>query len=329
MRRRSGPDDPLTRAELAELVAGLIGIPQPAPGDPTATVTLAELDSRLVRALELQDAAATFLAGARTAGLAPPGRFGTEVVARLLGLRTNHPAAHDALELRPNDPVTRAEAAYSAARILRFRGGEADAVRSAAADVRPPGADAVAARDPPQGVLPRRLPLRLGRREREPHRPVRPAGPGRLRLLGLRLARLQAPGVPRSHDARRDLARPHDLRDERRGRPDEADPVRGAPARRRRLLRREGPAVEAGPGRPHGHRPRRRLDGPLLRGRNDRCPAHRLVPRPLRLGSQTARRGWPRAASPNPHRERVCARSPVWGMEARRPRRHNPAGLAS
>src|SRR4029077_18718105 len=51
---------------------------------------------------------------------AVPGRFGTEVVARLLGLRINHPAAQDFLELRPQDPATRAEAAYSAAQILGF-----------------------------------------------------------------------------------------------------------------------------------------------------------------------------------------------------------------
>ena len=127
------PDDPLTRRELAELVTGLTGLPQPAPADPVATVTLAELDARLVRALVLQDAAAAFTAGARSAGMAPPGRFGTEIVARLLGLRTNHPAAQDALELRPNDPLTRAEAAFSAARILRFRGSEADPVRAVAA----------------------------------------------------------------------------------------------------------------------------------------------------------------------------------------------------
>ena len=49
-----------------------------------------------------------------------PGRFGTEVVARLLGLRTNHPAPLDGLELLPANPATRAEAAYSAAQILGF-----------------------------------------------------------------------------------------------------------------------------------------------------------------------------------------------------------------
>jgi hypothetical protein len=48
-------------------------------------------------------------------------RFGSEVVARLLGLRKNHEARNDALELLPNDTSTRAEAAFSAAQILRFR----------------------------------------------------------------------------------------------------------------------------------------------------------------------------------------------------------------
>jgi cell wall-associated NlpC family hydrolase len=46
-------------------------------------------------------------------------------VARLLGLRTNHPAPLDSLELSPSEPASHAEAAYSAARILRF--GEWDA----------------------------------------------------------------------------------------------------------------------------------------------------------------------------------------------------------
>ena len=57
-------------------------------------------------------------------GLKVPPRFGTEVVARLLGLRLNHPAAEDWLELLPGDHATRAEAAYSAAQILRFSGWE-------------------------------------------------------------------------------------------------------------------------------------------------------------------------------------------------------------
>jgi cell wall-associated NlpC family hydrolase len=130
------PDDPLTRGALAGLVSALTeGTAAPgaqADGD-AAPVTMAGLDAGLVRGLGLRDSAAAFAAGARAAGLAPPARFGTEVVARLLGLRTNHPAGRDDLELLPSDTATRAEAAYSAARILRFSGWESEAVRTAAA----------------------------------------------------------------------------------------------------------------------------------------------------------------------------------------------------
>ena len=88
--------------------------------DPSAPETMAQLDRNLVQAIGLGKAAKEFVQGARADGIAVPGRFGTEVVARLLGLRLNHPAAQDFLELRPQDPATRAEAAYSAAQILAF-----------------------------------------------------------------------------------------------------------------------------------------------------------------------------------------------------------------
>jgi cell wall-associated NlpC family hydrolase len=126
------PDDPLTRGALNTLVSGLaldgptVSTQSPAP------VTIAQLDSTLVRALGLSDAATQFAAAARSAGLAPPSRFGTEVVARLLGLRTNHPAQLDSLELLPSQPATRAEAAYSAAQILRFSGWEAPKIEQLA-----------------------------------------------------------------------------------------------------------------------------------------------------------------------------------------------------
>ena len=81
---------------------------------------MAALDARLVASLGLSKAAAEFVEGRRRAGLTVPARFGTEVAARLLGLRINHPTAQDCLELLPPDPATRAEAAYSAARILGF-----------------------------------------------------------------------------------------------------------------------------------------------------------------------------------------------------------------
>jgi cell wall-associated NlpC family hydrolase len=90
----------------------------PNVSNPSGKVTMAQLDRSLVQTLGLGAAAKEFAQGARAAGLAVPGRFGFEVVARLLGLRINHPAVQDFLELRPQDPATRAETAYSAAQIL-------------------------------------------------------------------------------------------------------------------------------------------------------------------------------------------------------------------
>jgi cell wall-associated NlpC family hydrolase len=95
---------------------------------------MAQLDQALVRGLGLSDSARTFYRAARASGARPPARFGSEVAARLLGLRKNHEAPHDALELRPNDVATRAEAAYSAAKILRFSGDEVEQVEAAAAE---------------------------------------------------------------------------------------------------------------------------------------------------------------------------------------------------
>ena len=114
------PDDTLTRRELAELAAALVAQAPTAPAQPRASVTIERLDSSLVRALGLTPAAANMAAEAKRAGVVPPARFGTETVARLLGLRKNHPAAQDVLERLPTDPASRAEAAYSAAQILRF-----------------------------------------------------------------------------------------------------------------------------------------------------------------------------------------------------------------
>jgi cell wall-associated NlpC family hydrolase len=126
------PNDPLTRSALEQLVAGLTHSTPIAAANPTARVTMSGLDSRLVNALGLSGAAQLFQEGARAAGLAPPARFGTEAVARMLGLRTNHPAAQDNLELLPSQTATRAEAAYSGAQILKFSGSEAQAAADAA-----------------------------------------------------------------------------------------------------------------------------------------------------------------------------------------------------
>jgi len=100
--------------------------------NPDLPVTMAQLDLRLVQSLALGKAANELTAGARAAGLRVPGRFGTEVVARLLGLRINHPANEDSLELRPTDPATRAEAAYSAAQMLQLQTRDVVAVQTLA-----------------------------------------------------------------------------------------------------------------------------------------------------------------------------------------------------
>ena len=128
------PDAALTQAELAELVAQLQERPTAVPASPQAPVTLAVFDSHVVRALGLSSSAARFASAARTAGLAPPTRFGTEVVTRLLGLRTNHPAAQDALEPLPGDPISRAEAAFTVARILDLSQAAREAVKTASAE---------------------------------------------------------------------------------------------------------------------------------------------------------------------------------------------------
>ena len=94
---------------------------------------MAQLDARLVRVLGSERRRGPVLRRRRAAGLRPPARFGTEVVARLLGLRTNHPAGQDALERLPNDPAPRAEAAYSVAQLLSVSEAEKAQVEDEAA----------------------------------------------------------------------------------------------------------------------------------------------------------------------------------------------------
>jgi cell wall-associated NlpC family hydrolase len=125
------PNAPLTRGELGYALAVLTG-QQQVVVDPDRAVTLAGLDAALVKATGLRPAARRFQQVAAGAGLAPPGRFGNEVVARLLYLRLNHPASADNLELRPQDQATRAEAAYSLARVLALSQWDKDRVSSLA-----------------------------------------------------------------------------------------------------------------------------------------------------------------------------------------------------
>jgi cell wall-associated NlpC family hydrolase len=132
------PDDPITRAELHEALTA-VGLPSPAPTDPGRLVSIRELDARLVAALGLLDSARGVRLAARDAGLAPPDPLGTETVARLLGLRVNHPQGWEHLELQPRQPATRAEAAYSIAKALELTAvTKANLARVAAAFSLPP-----------------------------------------------------------------------------------------------------------------------------------------------------------------------------------------------
>jgi len=130
------PDDALTAGELGDLVTALTGKPVVLATAPAVPVTIAQLDAQLVAAMGLLPVARQFTATIRAAGLLPPRYFGTETVARLMGMRVNHPATQDSLELGPDNVATRAEAAYSAARILSFPAGEAQAVANLSATFR-------------------------------------------------------------------------------------------------------------------------------------------------------------------------------------------------
>ena len=228
-------------------------------------MTIAQLDARLVGALGLSKAASTFTKNARLAGLKVPARFGAEVVARLLGLRLNHPARDDSLELLPNDPATRAEAAYSVAQILPFDGFEVEAVQCLAdafvlpelADWQKPILDTAVARIG--------MPYIWGGTSDGPETEFGVSSRGGYDCSGFvwRVYKLQPYAGSGSLNAVLRGRTTYQMSGEvpRVA----ADRPREARARRRHLLRRQGPALAAGPGRPHGHLPRQRLVHPLVR----------------------------------------------------------------
>lgn len=138
----TGPTDPVAVPVVKESKAPATQPPPTAPGPPAVAyhatspakaVTIKQLDAAIVGYLGLGDAAREIQATLRSAGLTPPPNTGTEAVARMLGLRLNHPARQDSLEILPNRPATRAEAAWSFARTLQLDSAAADGVRQAAA----------------------------------------------------------------------------------------------------------------------------------------------------------------------------------------------------
>lgn len=115
-----------------------------APAQPTVThalyhavspahpVSIKQLDAALVGYLGLGGAAREIQSTLQRAGLRPPPNTGTEAVARMLGLRLNHPSNEDGLELLPYQAATRAEAAFSFAQLLHMNDWSVGAIQQAA-----------------------------------------------------------------------------------------------------------------------------------------------------------------------------------------------------
>jgi hypothetical protein len=126
-------EQPLTGRQLSDAFLQLgfrLGVPALTVGGDTVTVEA--FHRALLKQLGLGDVATAVRKEAERAGLNPPFRFGSEVVARYLGLRFNHPFPYgERLELTPAAPITRAEAAYSLAVVLGWQGWEAQAARDA------------------------------------------------------------------------------------------------------------------------------------------------------------------------------------------------------
>jgi cell wall-associated NlpC family hydrolase len=103
--------------------AARLGVPPVAA--PSSTVSVTTFDRLLVQQLGAGDVAAAVQHEAWRAGLRPPATFGTEVVARFLGLRDNHPFPQEELEPYPAQAITRAEAAHSFTVALQLGAGGA------------------------------------------------------------------------------------------------------------------------------------------------------------------------------------------------------------
>lgn len=108
----------------------------PTPTPPSAhtaqsPVTVVTFDWMLVEELALSGVAAHVQATAAAIGLHPPAYFGSETVARLLELRYEHPVGAQRLDLFPQDPITRAEAAWSLSRAMDLSAWDIASARQA------------------------------------------------------------------------------------------------------------------------------------------------------------------------------------------------------
>jgi cell wall-associated NlpC family hydrolase len=121
---------PLAGTELPDALGALATqLALPPVSAPSSTVSVVTFDRLIVAQLGAAATAQQVQHTAWEAGLNPPPQFGTEVVARALGLRDNHPAGQERFELYPTDAITRAEAAHSLAVAIRWKGTAAQWVQ--------------------------------------------------------------------------------------------------------------------------------------------------------------------------------------------------------
>jgi hypothetical protein len=128
-----GPTRALDHGTLAMLVWGAVPDSMDRVAIPTtdAPVTIGELDAVFVSALGLAPTAKQARDQLARLRYGPRADAGTEIVARLLGLRYNHPAGSDQLERSDTEVATRADAAFTTAKVLR--GVYADGARAVVA----------------------------------------------------------------------------------------------------------------------------------------------------------------------------------------------------
>ena len=264
---------------------------------PSGSSRCAELDARLRRrcgcSLGPRDPACCARRRARA-----DRHVRTETIARLLGLRVNHPIGSESLERAPNEPASRAEAAYSLAKLRLLDTARIAAVRDTAATF-------VVSE---LGTWERQVVVRALRFVGFPYvfsgtsekvqrlwSATAPGGtitvPGGSDCSGL-VWRSSSPPVRRRAAARRSAQGAHDVRDERGGRPD----FRIAPT-----ALRPGDVLFFGDRGPkskpsevgHSASTRERLVRPLLeRGRDATAPPG-VVRHAARLGAASAGRSRP------------------------------------
>ena len=252
---------------------------------------LSELDAKLVAALGLSDAARRIRIAVRDADLSPTSHVGNETVARLLGLRVNHPQGEEYLELAPSEPANRAEAAYSLVRSLSVTPARKAEIRRLAAALQIPqltgGQHSVLARALRFVGYPY---VWAGSSERVQQLYYGMA-PGGFDCSGFvwRVYKLQpfadAPLLGASIRGRTTFSMSAEMR--------KADRIasRRTPTGRLRFLRGAGPGFDAPGGRPHGDRRCSGVVRALLRERGDAAAAPGLVSLAVRVGAAAAAGG--------------------------------------